>query len=281
MKIGIVGYHGRLGSQLVHDGCDPLDYDILSKKKLDWDGNVVINCAALTDVDRAEEPSYYQRAIQVNSMGVAYLASNFSGRIIHISTDYVFGGKRGPYDENYHRSDDLPTDKMGYSIAKYAGEICASIYNNVKIVRTAGLYGGVSGKPDFVYTLLKAFEANVQELKIPKDLFGNQTYIPHLSKSLIMCAELSNIPSILHIASENVVSRYEFALMIANVFQLDRTKIKPVRSNQVSNFIAERPRKAGLKVKLAKKLGIPIYSILEGLHEYKNEYNQCDNSLLQ
>ena len=270
MKIGVIGYEGRLGSQLAYDGCEPIDYDITSQKKLDGDWEVIINCAAYSDVDGAEDKKNYWEAIEVNGKGVDYLAQAYKGEIIHISTDYVFGGKRGPYDEKYRKEDDLPTRSMAYAVSKFMGEMYATLHDNIYIVRTTGLYGGISGKHDFVKMVLNSFAKNSSEIKITKSLHSNQTYIPHLSEALIMCAETKQKPKFLHIASKEVVSRYEFAMMIATVFDLDKDRLVPVRSAQVPGWVAERPKKAGLKVALAQKLGLPIYTIMEGLEEYKN-----------
>lgn len=270
MSIGILGYQGRLGSQLVHMGCEPIDYDITSKKKLGGNWDVVINCAAITDVDWCEDQKNYWKAIEVNAYGVRDLAESYSGEIIHISTDYVFSGKRGPYSENYNKSDDLPTNRMAYSLSKWVGEQFAKEHEHVKIIRTTGLYGGVSKQHDFVKMILTSYKTNLPAIQVSKDLRGNQTYIPHLAEALIMYAETKQKPKVLHIASKEVISRYEFALMIASVFDLDKEKIKPVKSEQIPMWIAERPKKGGLKVSLAEKLGLPIYTILEGLEAYKS-----------
>lgn len=271
MKIGVVGYKGKLGSQLVHIGCEPIGYDVTSNIPLEGDWNCIIDCAAVTGVDQCEmSTEAYWKAIHVNGEGIANLANAFRGKIIYISSDYVFGGKRGPYSEDYIKEDDLPTKKMSYGISKFVGEQFAKDYDNVHIIRTTGLYGGVSNKQDFVSLVLNSFNYDFP-LEVADDLHGNQTYVPHLAEALIMCAERSDIPKILHIASKEVITRYEFALMIASIFGLDKYKLIPVKSTQIPGWIAERPKKGGLKTNLAKKLGIPIYPVLEGLEAYKNE----------
>ena len=273
MKIGVIGYKGRLGSQLIYYGCEPIDYDITSQKKLDGVWDVVINCAAYSDVDGVQKSGKnYWEAIDINGRGVDYLAHAYEGEIIHMSTDYVFGGKRGPYSEDYRAEDDLPPIKnTGYSVSKFLGEMYATLHDHVYIVRTTGLYGGVSGKHDFVKMILNAYAENLLEIKVTGNLFGNQTYIPHLASGLLKYARIINKPKILHIASKEVVSRYEFALMIAHYFGLDRERIFPIKSSEISGWIAERPEKAGLKVDLAQELEIPIYTIAEGLEAYKGE----------
>jgi dTDP-4-dehydrorhamnose reductase len=279
MKIGIIGYKGRLGSQLVSMGCDIVDGDITDEKlriDLDPTKNIIINCVGKTDVDACEdiESGYYREAISVNGYGIKNLANVWKGEIIHISTDYVFGGKRGPYSEKYlfdKHTDDLPTKKMSYGLTKFVGELTAQQFENVRIVRTTGLYGGVSDSYDFLKMILYNYLHGIEEIKVTKELQGNQTYIPHLAEALIKYTEHKDKPYVLHVASKEVISRYEFALMICSVYGLDKSKIVPVRSDQVPSWIAERPKEGGLKVKLAEKLGLPIYSILEGLEASKIE----------
>jgi len=270
MNIGVIGYKGRLGSQLVAMGCEPIDYDITSKKYLPikYKPDLIINCAAKTQVDLAEDDRYYWEFIEVNGYGTQNLANVCPVDIIHISTDYVFQGKRGPYGEKSEFNDnDVPTKKMPYGISKFLSELLARDNPNVYIVRTTGLYGGVSGRNDFLKTILNS----EGELKISKELRGNQTYIPHLAEAIIKYAEMENRPKLIHLASKEVVSRYEFALMVASVYGLDKSRFIPCKNSEVPGWISERPKKGGLKVGLAEKLGLPIYTILEGLEESKNE----------
>ena len=280
MRIGIIGAEGKLGSHLIHMGCEPLPVWI--EKDMPWvdfptKDAVIINCAAMTEVDRCEtDEEYYKQAAQSNGWGVEYLAKAYAGEIIHISTDYVFGGRHGAYDERYSfdkHENDLPAKNMAYGFTKFFGECTAMLYNNVRIVRTTGLYGGISPKNDFLNMIIDGYSIGVPEILVTKELRGNQTYIPHLAEALIqyakMCANGSQNPKVLHIASKEVISRYEFALMIADVFGLDKKKIKPCRNKDVPGWVAERPKKGGLKVKLAQKMGLPIYTILEGLQDAK------------
>ena len=285
MRIGITGSTGKLGSHLVSMGCIGLALDVTESKfdtGLDPGKDVIINCAAKTNVDKCEtDKNYYWEAVEINGNGAINLSENFRGKIIHISTDYVFGGKRGPYSEDYlfdNHEDDLPARDMAYAITKFLGELNVKSRQNVHIVRTTGLYGGASPKHDFLNMILDSYYiSDFPEIPVTKELRGNQTYIPHLAEGLLELADrLSNphstYPKILHIASREVISRYEFALMIADVYGLDKERLKPVKNSQVPGWVAARPKKGGLKVRLAEKLGIPIYSILEGLEEaHKNE----------
>jgi dTDP-4-dehydrorhamnose reductase len=271
MKIYVTGHKGRLGSQLVSIGCDPLDIDITHPDIGIEHDAVIINCAAKTDVDACDVlQDYYNLAIQANVYGPSRLATFYSSnRIFHISTDYVFGGRKGPYSEDFkYEKDTLKKPVAGYAFTKFVGEAMVSLHENVRIIRTTGLYGGSSDRKGFVDLVVSELRTG-NEVRVTKELRGNQTYIPHLVSALVVCAERKDIPKVLHIASEEVVSRYEFSLLIASVFGLDKSLLVPVLNEGVPGWIAKRPTKGGLKVALAKKLDLPIYHIKEGLEDLK------------
>jgi dTDP-4-dehydrorhamnose reductase len=99
-----------------------------------------------------------------------------------------------------------------------------------------------------------------------KDLYSNNTYIPHLAEAIMSVVNNPCITvPILHIASSDVVSRYELSKKIADVFGLDDTLLSPISMKNIAGWVAKRPKRGGLNVDLAKRLGIPIYSIMDGL----------------
>ena len=269
--IGITGFDGRLGSELVRMGCEPLNCDITNHEEIELailhkKPDVIINCAAFTSVDGCEDNKTYQQALAVNTWGVGHLRDIFQGKLIHISSDYIFSGKDGPYAETYTKID--PVNGYGYS--KVGAEVILQTHNNpdTMIVRTTGLYGGCSGQHDFAKLVLSHLREG-KELQVTNSLRGNQTYVPHLAEALIVCANTSGLPKVLHIASKEVITRYEFAVMIANVFGYDSTLVVPVKNREVPGWVAPRPVKGGLKVNLAEKNKVPIYKILDGLKDYK------------
>lgn len=281
--IYVTGYNGRLGSELVSMGCSPLDVNVADenlKIDLDPEQDIIVNCAAKTDVDACEETknkaAYYWQAVAVNGNGTKNLSEGWGdkGRIIHISTDYVFSGKRGPYTENFESDDDVPTRKMSYAVTKFMGEMYAKLYSNVYIVRTTGLYGSrTSPKGDFLNMILDNFSNGIEPIFVTNELRSNQTYIPHFAKALLDYCQLEKMPKIIHIASKEIISRYEFAFMIADVFGLDGSKIIPCKNSEVPGWKAERPKRAGLRTDLAVSLGLPIYSIIDGLNEARSVHS--------
>jgi dTDP-4-dehydrorhamnose reductase len=262
--IAVTGHTGRLGSQLVGLGCIPINADITCPKVLQSEiegiePDTIIHCAAITDVDKCENV-LATKARKVNIVGTHILRTCFSGRIIYMSTDYVFDGRGGPYKENSN-----PNPISHYGTTKFMGEQIIRDHKYAKdiIVRTTILYGG--NKPDFVTGILGKFKDGYV-FEVTKALSGSPTYVPHLADALIELCHLDWTPSVINIAGSNVLSRYEFALMIANIFGYDPRLILPTMEIKGA---APRPRNAGLKVDLAQKIGLPIYSVMDGLTEMK------------
>lgn len=263
--IYVTGSEGNLGRVLVLGlGFTPVNANICDKKALKEalskaaPTDVLINCAAVTDVDECELDGLRARALHVNSAGVANLKDEFPGRIIHISTDFVFDGTKGPYDEKAE-----PNPINWYGQTKYCGEQRLLEYNSRGdiIVRTTVLFGGHRG--DFATTVLRQLRDG-RHLEIPNSIFGNPTHVLFLAKGLMKLITVDHPPKIINIAGTDVISRYDFAVMIARMFGYDPNQISPIKN---APGIAKRPKQGGLKVGLAKKLNIPLFSTLDGLHQ--------------
>lgn len=263
-RIAVTGREGRLDKILVDSfGCLRLDANICDKKEIHKavkliHPDVIINCASFTAVDDAEMGDNRLKALHVNSAGIANLRDEFDGQLIHISTDYIFNGKSGPYNEKAE-----PDPINWYGQTKLCGEERLQEYNYPTdvIVRTTVLYGG--HKPDFASVVLRKLKDGYI-IPLPNNLFGSPTHIFHLAKGLMALIELEKPPKIINIAGSDVLSRYEFGLILANVFGYSPERITPKREQP---GVAKRPQKAGLKVELAKKLKIPIYTTLEGVQQ--------------
>lgn len=271
-RVCVTGADGNLGKELVGIGCVPLSFDITNISQIQDELNkvepdVIINCAAKSHVDGCESKEGEKLAIAVNTRGIANLREAYDGQIIHLSTGYVFNGKRGPYKEN-----GKPSPIQGYGFSKWAGEVIFQSYKhpNDVVVRTMGLYGG--HKPDFVSMVLGALE-NEDEIGIFKDIKFNVTYIPHLAEALMELVDITDPPKIINIAGKEVLSRYEFAKRIAQKFGYDQSYIIPITmENSDDVFIAARPKNAGLRTNLAEKIGLPIYSVIDGLENFRYKW---------
>lgn len=258
MKIAVTGPHGRLGSELVRRGCLPLTSNILDfqslRREIDrLSPDVIINCASFTDVDGCENAP--RKAAEVNTCGVYILSQVFRGKIIQISTDYIFDGESGPYTE-----EEKPNPISVYGWSKLGGEIVLRNRPDTLIVRTTVLFDQYS--TNFATTVIKRLLSG-ENVTVPGALYGSPTYVPHLAEAILSAASLTGI---INIAGNLMVSRLRFARMIARALGRGVTRVfdGPVTGS------APRPSHAGLIVDKAKLLRLPIYDPLEGVREIIN-----------
>lgn len=286
-SIGILGANGRLGSELRLRGFRPLDCDITDHNAVDALINpqsglkAVINCAAYTDVDGCELEENQRKVMLVHFSGVSNVAfaCRESGiHLYHLSTDYIFAGKRGPYTEEHEIPEDEDAPVNYYGLSKLASEAVLTILMTDiphTIIRTTGLYGGVSGRPDFLSNVINTLSAG-KEMKVTNMLEGNQTYVPHLAKNIEQLVVRELKPKIINLGSKEVMSRYQFAFAIASKWGFDTRLLEPVANVNVPGWVAKRPTQAGLVIKLAGEhgqYGIRTYTVQEGLQEAYENWN--------
>jgi dTDP-4-dehydrorhamnose reductase len=229
MKVLVTGAAGMLGRDLMlaagnagHDvvGFGRRELDITDAaalaKKLDLERpDIVVNSAAWTDVDGAEEAE--EAAFVVNGSGagnVAAAAAELGIGVVHVSTDYVFDGAKGaPYVES-----DQPAPLSAYGRTKLAGEEAVAAANKRHlIVRSAGLFG--IGGNNFVETMLRL--ANSQsEVLVVRDQIGSPTYTWHLAYGIVRLIEGIEY-GIHHMAAAGKCSWYEFAREIFEQAKVD------------------------------------------------------------
>lgn len=258
-RIGVTGWRGRLGSELVRRGCIPLKCDVtdpmwisavLDAQKPD----VVIHCAAMTDVDGCEDRPLL--AAEINTHGTWQLAQMFWGPIVYLSTDYIFDGKDGPYSE------EAPANPLGmYGWSKLGGELAIKRRQNAHdlIVRTTVLFDCYS--ENFVTTVTRKL-LNGERLVLPFNLTGSPTYVPHLADG-ILAAIHNQISGTINLVGSDVTSRYK---MVAYIAQLLEVKHR-IESGPLSEGAAPRPLNAGLRVEEAQRLGLPIGDPKDGIKE--------------
>ena len=189
--------------------------------------DIVINCAAYTDVDGAESAS--ERAHQINGAGaghVARAAARAGAWTIHISSDYVFDGtKHEPYVET-----DRPAPRSQYGASKLAGERAAAeaAPNAHTIVRTAWLFGAHG--PCFPATILRLADER-DELSVVDDQVGCPTFTGHLAEALVSLAD-ARPPGIVHVAAAGACSWFDFATEIVSAAGKD-CAVKPGRTEDL------------------------------------------------
>jgi dTDP-4-dehydrorhamnose reductase (EC 1.1.1.133) len=198
---------------------DITNLDAVRQMVKENDVNVIVNCAAWTNVDGAEDPDKYDLVELLNAKAPENLAiamKEINGLLVHISTDYVFGGD--PYNTPC-KEDQKGTPTGVYGLTKLHGEqnIQATGVNHI-IIRTAWLYSEF-GK-NFVKTMLN-LTATKPQLKVVFDQVGTPTYAYDLAQAIqtVICTwnmkhETWNFSGIYHFSNEGACSWYDFAKMI-------------------------------------------------------------------
>lgn len=210
----------------------------------DFKPDIILNCAAYTNVDGAE--NNFNKANEINSVAIKNILSKFSGLFIYISTDYIFDGENGPYKEK-----DLPNPINKYGLSKLNGEKTAiKMTKNLIIVR-ANVIFDLDSKASFLNWVITSLIKN-KKISIVNDQLGNPICSFDLAKVIFQLIH-SGKRGIFNAGSDKIISRYKFAKMIATQWYLDSNLIKPISTNILyeknENYIAPRPLKSGLIIK--------------------------------
>ena len=228
--------------------------------------DIIINCAAMTNVDACEKDHFSAQMVNVVGVQNIVKAVNKHTKIIQLSTDYVFEGKDGPYVE----SD--PTHPISYyGRSKLEGEnVLRGSLNPYCIFRGSVLYGDpINSKPNFFAWVYDSLSKG-NTINIVTDQTSNPAWLPSLADAIIKVI-LLNAEGIYHFGSDDYLSRYEFAILIANVFGFDATLINPVTSDLMP-FLAPRPVHSGLAIKkITDELDVIILSTHDCLRMIKKQ----------
>jgi dTDP-4-dehydrorhamnose reductase len=249
---------GHVVSALDHNDLDVADAEAVAAR-FDRDRpDVVINCAAWTDVDGAEEAE--DQAIAVNGAGagnVAAAAAAVGAKVLYVSTDYVFDGhKESPYVEV-----DEPAPQSAYGRTKLAGEVATAAANKRHfIVRSSWLFG-IAG-PNFVETMLQ-LASDHGEVLVVRDQVGSPTYTWHLASGIVRLIEGTTY-GIHHMAAAGACSWYDFAREI-----FDQAKVEcNVLSGTTDMLARPAPRPAYSALDTQREAPILLPSWRDGLAGY-------------
>lgn len=284
-KILVTGSNGQLGSQLklAVSGLNDIDFlftdlpelnitieseveAVLDKFNPDW----VINCAAYTAVDKAESETDQANLLNADAPALlANLTDKHKCRLIHLSTDYVFGGDGStPYKENH------PKNPHGvYAQSKSLGEDLVLVNNpRSLIIRTSWLYS-VYGN-NFMKTVLRIC-AEKSAMRVVCDQTGTPTWAGDLVDGIISLVQMDASPGIYHYSNEGVCSWYDFAKAIAEIKGIDCT-IRPIQTIDYPTP-ATRPYYSALDKSLFKKTtGIEIPWWYDSLRKCLNQLNSSE-----
>jgi dTDP-4-dehydrorhamnose reductase len=223
--------------------------------------DAIINCAAMTDVDRCETERSVAWESNVKLVEHIINQCKRSGsRYIHISTDYVFDGRNGPYSET-----STPNPINYYGKTKLAAEnLCAQSRIDYTVIRTMWLYGEDEGrKRSFVKWIADTVGAG-QSVNIVTDEIGSPSLVDDVAYGIIKSIERQK-NGIVNIAGPEVMSRWDFAMAVADVYHLDRNLFNPITTAQL-NRVARRPLRSGLiPLQAQTTLGLTLTPLREGL----------------
>ena len=278
-KILVTGANGQLGSEIQQlaqkysgfefiysdvDTLDIADYESLKKLFSNKTINYVVNCAAYTNVDKAEED--YENAVKINVDAVSNLrriSEEFGCKIIHISTDYVFDSckQNVPFKE-----DDKTFAESAYGSTKLRGELALHQSDNYIIIRTSWLSSSFGH--NFVKTMLRLGKEK-EELGVIFDQVGTPTYAADLAFTILEIIDYSNKNNnfkkgIYHYSNEGVCSWYDFASEIMRIADLN-CKVKPIETKDYP-LPAKRPAYSVMnKGKIRKEFDLMIPNWVDSL----------------
>lgn len=268
MNILITGCNGQLGNEMqllekqhaehTYFNTDVAELDITDKTAIETFVNAnnidgIVNCAAYTAVDKAEENQELCRLLNADAPSfLAQAVEKRGGWMIQISTDYVFDGtKHTPYVET-----DETCPNSVYGSTKLAGE--QGVLGNCKksmIIRTAWLYS-IFGN-NFVKTMIRLGKEKT-ELGVIFDQIGTPTYAHDLAVAIFAAIEKGITPGIYHFSNEGVISWYDFTKAIHRIAGIKTCKVRPLHTSEYPTP-ANRPHFSVLdKTKIKQTYGIEV-----------------------
>ena len=271
MNILVTGANGQLGNCLRNAAknsndnyiftdvaeLDITNADAVTRMAEDNNINVIVNCAAYTNVDKAEDDAEFAELLNAGAVrNLANAAKKADATLIHVSTDYVFGGDivNTPLSENH------PVNPIGvYGVTKLHGEqAVADAGCKALIFRTAWLYSEY-GK-NFVKTMLN-LTSTKPELKVVFDQVGSPTYAQDLADAIFHIVEnrkMDGNEGIYHYSNEGVCSWFDFTKMIAEIAGNNSCDIRPCHSDEFPSKVT-RPSYSVLdKTKVKTQFGIKV-----------------------
>ncbi|MFQ5941177.1 MAG: dTDP-4-dehydrorhamnose reductase [Nitrososphaerales archaeon] len=247
--------------------------------------DLVVNTAALHNVDYCE--THREEAFKINVDAVRNLAlivNKIGARLIHISTDFVFDGRKGHYTEN-----DKPSPLSYYALTKLEGEKAAQEAISYAVIRPSVVYGWTpletaqtkssSGKPMNFGLWCVTKLSKKEEIKALTDQYTSPTLADNLADVIIALAE-SEMNGTYHASGLSCLNRYDFVRKLAEVMGFSPSLVKPITSDQFAQ-IAPRPKNSCLDCgKVAKELDTKLLTAEESLEIMKEQIKLESPNLL-
>lgn len=300
MRIMVVGGSGLLGSKIVTQTkdkhtvlatynsrnisfentktlrLDKTDRENVFKTIEEFSPDWVIDTAAYHSVDGCETDRELCRLVNVEgTKNIVDACREYGCRLVFVSTDYVFDGVKGFYTE-----EDEPNPLNYYGLCKLEAEKIVAKLDEYIIVRPSVVYGwepytfklgkSSSGKGmNFAMWLISMLKEN-KSVKIVTDQYSTPTFADNMAEAILRLVELGK-HGLYHISGSSCINRYDFSLIIANVFGFDTRLIKPVTSD-VFVQKARRPMRSCLCTeKVQGETGVRMFTAIEGVLEMKRQ----------
>jgi len=225
--------------------------------------DILVHVASIGNVDFCEDNKEFCYKFNVIiSRELMIEAYRCGSRIIYLSTDYVFDGSKGLY-----REDDIPRPINFYGLTKLLAEQVALSLGGC-VIRVSAIFGPGPGRPNFAKVVYeKLSKGEVVEAAV--DQYLSPTFNLYIGRALTKLLELRENIEILHVAGSRL-SRYEYALLVARIFELRSDLIKPTTMDKIP-YKASRPRDSSLSnLKAINITGLDLNNIERALKEYKN-----------
>jgi dTDP-4-dehydrorhamnose reductase len=225
--------------------------------------DLVVHTAAMTDVDGCEQQPDQAWRINVDATRhVAAGAARIGARLVHLSTEYVFDGRDGPYGE------DDPTNPLGvYARSKLASErVAQDVLPGCVIARTTILYGHAPlVRPNFVVWLVAQLRAG-REAAVVSDQVGSPTLADNLAEMVWALGRDPGAWGVFNTVGASVLNRFDFARLVARELELDASLLRPIDTASL-NQPAPRPLRAGLRTEKFRSRypEVPVLTAAEGL----------------
>jgi len=281
MKYLIIGKYGQLAKEfqrllsskgeeyiaLSHEEADVRDYVKLKRVFEAYKPEVVINCSAYNQVDKAE--SDYEEAMEVNALGpynLALLCREYGSFLVHYSTDYVFDGSKS---EGLYTEADEPNPLNKYGLSKLLGERFAmQTAHNMLVLRVSWVFG--EGTQNFIYKVL-SWSREREVLQVSVDEVSVPTWARRIALVSYEAID-KGLTGLYHLVSSGHASRYEWAKQVLKLCHKENLVV-PV-SAESFNLPARRPKFSAMSnERISAELGIMLPDWESDLEEYLREAN--------
>ena len=262
----MAGHCALAGDQVV--GLDHASLEIADERAVEATldrehPDIVINCAAWTDVDGCElDP---ERAQRVNAQGpelLAFACRRMGAQLITISTDYVFDGQK----DGFYTQRDQPNPQSVYACAKLEGERRAQAsWSRTIVVRSGYIFG--AGGTNFVSTVLERARRG-RSLRAIRDCFGTPTYAVDLARQIYRLAQL-DLPGVFHVVNSGEGASFEsFARAVIQTAGLDESMLQSITYEELPRR-APRPRNSRLRCLLSEATRLkPLPHLEDAIREF-------------